>query len=147
MNIEEQTNYSVINIKTEDYVKFSYLNRIQRHLIKGYELSCLWSQMTFKTHRVFLSVEKQISYSYTAEHNKKLVFKIHVLSILLLKYLLNIPDIVCALISQFANINKLNIQLFLLMTFSFFFNVCIHVCLYSRGNEVIGTYWSAMSFC
>lgn len=77
--------------------------------------------MTFKTHRVFLSVEKQISYSYTAEHNKKLVFKIHVLSILLLKYLLNIPDIVCALISQFANINKLNIQLFLLMTFSFFF--------------------------
>lgn len=96
--------------------------------------------MTFKTHRVFLSVEKQISYSYTAEHNKKLVFKIHVLSILLLKYLLNILDIVCALISQFANINKLNIQLFLLMTFSFFFNVCIHVCLYSRGNEVIGTY-------
>lgn len=78
--------------------------------------------MTFKTHRVFLSVENQISYSYTAEHNKKLVFKIlvHVLSILLLKYLLNIPDIVCALISQFANINKLNIQLFLLMTFSFF---------------------------
>lgn len=121
LNIEEQTNYSVINIKTEDYVKFSYLNRIQRHLIKGYELSCLWSQMTFKTHRVFLSVEKQISYSYTGEHNKKLVFKIHVLSILLLKYLLNIPDIVCALISQFANINKLNIQLFLLMTFSFFF--------------------------
>lgn len=41
LNIEEQTNYSVINIKTEDYVKFSYLNRIQRHLIKGYELSCL----------------------------------------------------------------------------------------------------------